>query len=101
MLASLESIGSALPVLLLRISIVLVLAWTFQRLLPRRASAAVRHLGWTLALCGVLALPLLSAVVPAWTLEVRRVVAPAVPDIAAAPVASEAPSETSPSTASR
>jgi beta-lactamase regulating signal transducer with metallopeptidase domain len=34
----------------------------------RRSSAAARHLAWTLAVVGVLALPVLSVVTPGWTL---------------------------------
>ena len=36
----------------------------------RRASAAARHLVWTLALCGLLLLPVLSLVVPKWQLPI-------------------------------
>ena len=72
--ALLESVGSALPGLLLRVSVVLLLAWAIQRVLPRRTSSAVRHLAWTLALVGVLVLPLVPLLAPSWTLEVRRVV---------------------------
>jgi beta-lactamase regulating signal transducer with metallopeptidase domain len=35
-----------------------------------RASAAARHLAWTLAVAGALALPLVSLAVPGWTLPV-------------------------------
>ena len=37
-------------------------------LLLRRASAALRHLVWSLALCALLLVPVLSALLPAWHL---------------------------------
>jgi len=36
----------------------------------RRASAAARHFVWTVAMCGLLALPLLSVALPAWQIRV-------------------------------
>lgn len=36
----------------------------------RRASAAARHFVWTVAMCGLLALPLLSVALPAWQIPV-------------------------------
>ena len=52
----------------------LVVKW----LIGARASAAARHLAWTLVVAGLLGLPLLSAVVPAWevALPVRGICAP-------------------------
>src|SRR5215208_6513855 len=38
-----------------------------QMLVARRASAATRHLIWTLAIVGLLLLPLLAFVLPGWT----------------------------------
>ncbi|HEX6751813.1 MAG TPA: M56 family metallopeptidase [Longimicrobium sp.] len=49
-----------------------VLAW-------RRAPAAARHLVWTLAVCGVLALPLFSITLPGWRLAFVRLQPPAAP----------------------
>jgi beta-lactamase regulating signal transducer with metallopeptidase domain len=41
-----------------------------QLVVFRRASAATRHLVWTIALVGVLLLPVVSLVGPAWTVEI-------------------------------
>lgn len=53
----------------------------------RRASAARRHLAWSLALAALLALPVLSALLPAWKPGFLAVVAPSAPGaaVAAAP----------------
>jgi len=53
-------------------------------LMGRRASAASRHLVWTLAVAGVLILPIASVVVPSWEIPMWRATT-AVPS--AAPVA--------------
>jgi beta-lactamase regulating signal transducer with metallopeptidase domain len=52
-------------------SVVLLLAALAQALIYRRASATTRHLVWTLAVVGVLLVPLLSAMLPAWPVTVR------------------------------
>jgi beta-lactamase regulating signal transducer with metallopeptidase domain len=52
--------------ILIKATIVVVAAGVLQRLLVRRASAAARHLVWTLALGAVLALPVLTAALPEW-----------------------------------
>ena len=49
----------------------------------RGGSAAARHLAWTLGVCGVLALPLLSATLPGWrtpllTVPTTRTEAPSI-----------------------
>ncbi|HEY1242419.1 MAG TPA: TonB family protein [Bryobacteraceae bacterium] len=54
-------------------SAVLIAAWLMSRLL-RRTSAAVRHLIWTAAFAALLALPVLSALVPALPLRAPLVV---------------------------
>jgi beta-lactamase regulating signal transducer with metallopeptidase domain len=51
--------------LLLKAGVLLALA-TLAALACRRASAALRHLIWTLAVAGVLLLPALTALLPAW-----------------------------------
>ena len=53
----------------LRATVILCVAWGVARVL-HRASAATRHLVWTTAIAGVLALPVLQAYVPAWTVPV-------------------------------
>src|SRR5688572_20901872 len=56
----------------LRATVLLAGAWIASKLL-RRASAATRHLIWTTAIAGVLALPLLSVVVPAWNVPLLSI----------------------------
>ncbi len=61
-----------MPVLtaaVLKATALLVVAW-LTSLLLRRHSAAMRHLVWTVALVGSLALPLLLPVVPRWSVPV-------------------------------
>jgi len=68
-------------------SAVLASAWLMSRL-PRRRSAAARHLVWTAAFAGLLALPVLSVSVP--SLPVR---APLVVPIAVFQTAAQPPAE--------
>src|SRR6266700_2125009 len=58
-------------------------------LILRRASAAARHLVWTVAFAALLLLPVLSRVTPAWTAPVRASSAPPIAN--ASPVRSVAP----------
>jgi beta-lactamase regulating signal transducer with metallopeptidase domain len=57
-----------------RATVLLLAAWLATRLM-HRASAATRHLIWTSSIAGVLTLPLLGAVVPAWNVPVVSVAA--------------------------
>ncbi len=77
---------AALVAWTLKASIILLTAFGVTRLM-RRASAAARHLVWTLALAGVLVLPLLGAVLPVWHVRALPEVAAAAP----APASSAAP----------
>ncbi|HLJ50355.1 MAG TPA: M56 family metallopeptidase [Bryobacteraceae bacterium] len=74
-------------ILLLKATVILGVASALTTLF-RNTSAAVRHLIWTLAVCGVLALPVMSLVAPKWQVlpdsQVTRV----------APVPSSAPAAT-------
>jgi beta-lactamase regulating signal transducer with metallopeptidase domain len=58
----------------IRGTVLLLAAWIATRLL-RRASAATRHLVWTSAIAGVLLLPLLTVLVPAWDVPVVTIAA--------------------------
>src|SRR5262245_62980294 len=51
--------------LALKSMIVMLAALALSRALGR-APASVRHLTWTLALCGLLALPVLISILPGW-----------------------------------
>jgi beta-lactamase regulating signal transducer with metallopeptidase domain len=59
----------------LKVSMLIALAAVAAGLMRRRASAASRHLVWTLAVVGVLVLPIASLVIPAWTIPIRRAAA--------------------------
>jgi len=54
---------------LAKVTLVFLIAYALSLVL-RRASAAVRHLIWVLAICSVLILPLLSLVLPAWEVPI-------------------------------
>src|SRR5438270_9270455 len=60
----------------IRATVLLLGAWVATRAL-RRASAATRHLIWASAVAGVLALPILAAIVPVWNVPVISIAATA------------------------
>ena len=85
-----------------RITLLLLAAAGLQWILRGRISAATSHLVWTLALSGILLLPLASIVAPSWALVVRTEprVNEARPD-AAVPSVPADPLSVSPSVAER
>jgi beta-lactamase regulating signal transducer with metallopeptidase domain len=62
-------------VIAVKATVLLAAAALVDLLLRRRGSAAARHLVWTIAIVGLLALPVASLSLPAWTLRIP--VAPA------------------------
>ena len=72
--------------IVVKTSIVLALGAVIDFTLRRRASAAVRHFVWTVAIAAVLVLPLASVTLPAWDVSV-----PVLTPAAARGVVEEAP----------
>jgi beta-lactamase regulating signal transducer with metallopeptidase domain len=70
-------------------SVLVAVAAIAQVLLRRRASAAMRHFIWTLAIGGMLLLPVLSPALPEWTVVVRT----AAPTVPAEPIVPSAGAE--------
>ncbi len=68
---NLQSLGLAMPALLVLIkaTLILVIARLLLLALPQ-LSAAAKHLGITLALIGAIALPIVGVIVPAWRVAV-------------------------------
>ena len=56
--------------LVIRATLICVLAAVADLCLRRRASAAARHFLWTMTLAAVLALPLASLALPVWSIEI-------------------------------
>jgi beta-lactamase regulating signal transducer with metallopeptidase domain len=90
---------SAALLIIVKASVLLGVAAIVQALLYRWTSAATRHLVWTLAIVGVLLLPVMSLALPDWTVVIRAA-APKAADRAAvigrvqqpmAPASSSAP----------
>src|SRR5687767_13798098 len=52
--------------ILLKSSLLLIAAGLAHVVLRKRVSAASRHMLWTLAICGLLVLPVFNEVLPAW-----------------------------------
>src|SRR5882762_6066329 len=65
-----------LAIMTIKATLVLIIAFGLALAL-RRASAAVRHLMWTLVIVGVLVLPVLSLILPRVPVTVRSVESPA------------------------
>ncbi len=88
-----EIITHAMPMLLsgLLKGTLLLLAAAVACSFLRRSSAATRHLIWTMALSGVLLLPLLSASLPTWNIAWGRVAvsAPAAPPSVPNPISAD------------
>ena len=80
-----SALDAAIKVTLL-LSAAGVVTWTLGR-----ASAALRHLVWTLALVSALALPMLSIALPRWQLPIVTLAAPAPAPAAAPEDAAQAP----------
>ena len=62
-------VASAILIMLAKGLAVLALA-SIAAVLLRRQSAAVRYVAWAVGMTGLLAIPLLSPVVPAWRIAV-------------------------------
>lgn len=66
----LDAAMSPAPLLVVKVSLLLGAAGGVAALLRRRASAATRHLIWSLALVGALLLPMASIAFPGWTFAI-------------------------------
>jgi beta-lactamase regulating signal transducer with metallopeptidase domain len=74
---SLDPALSAALEILLKASVLVAIAAVVQIAMRRWSSAAIRHSIWMLAIAGLLALPLLSSVLPEWQVVTRIVSPPA------------------------
>jgi beta-lactamase regulating signal transducer with metallopeptidase domain len=66
----LDPVMSAVLWITIKASVLLGVAAIVQAVMYRRTSAAMRHLVWTLAIVGVLLLPILSLALPDWAVEI-------------------------------
>jgi beta-lactamase regulating signal transducer with metallopeptidase domain len=90
---SLPSVDGYMPTavsMIVKVSVLLAAGALVQVVLRQRASAATRHLVWTLSVLGLLLLPMLSAVLPGWKVPVRLTATPG-PDAAAIGERTDAP----------
>jgi beta-lactamase regulating signal transducer with metallopeptidase domain len=85
-LIDIDPMLSAALSIAVKASVLVAVAAIAQVLLRRRASAAMRHFVWTLAIGGILLLPVLSPALPEWTVVVRTVASgvPAEPIVSSA-----------------
>ena len=79
-----DSALSALLSITLKASVLLGITAAVQAVLYRRTSAATRHLVWTLAVLGLLLLPVLTVALPDWTISIRTTTSTAVEALPAA-----------------
>lgn len=70
-----DPIVSASVWMLAQASVLIAVAAAVQAIFHRRASAATRHVVWTLAIAALLLLPLASAIVPEWPVVIHRAAA--------------------------
>ena len=87
-----DELSFGLLVFAVRATVLLLAALLATRLL-QNSSAATRHLVWTGAVIGVLALPLLTAIVPAWDVPVVTITTKVDAPLAEAPSPSGEPVE--------
>lgn len=81
-----SNVLSTLLWITVKASTLLCIAALAQLLLFRRASAATRHIVWTLGISSMLLIPVVSMVLPPWPLVIRVSAKPAEPSLIAAPV---------------
>jgi beta-lactamase regulating signal transducer with metallopeptidase domain len=73
-----ETAASALLTMAIKASVLLSVAVVCQATFFRRSAAATRHFVWTLALAGMMLLPVASTVLPVWGVPISSADAPSV-----------------------